>query len=243
MENLAKTISVILLTYNVEENLLEAVDSVLKALDRKFVDYEILISDGGSKDKTLEMADRLASENKKIKVIRNKNIGMGYSYFKGVESASLNYVTMFPGDNENSGFFFGKTLEKVGEADIIVPYTTNQNVRQFHRKLISDWFVIFMNTLFNLRLKYYNGNAVYKTRDLKKLKVISKDFAYNAEILIRLIKSGHTFVEVGIKIKPSHKTAIFEISNIIGVVKTVFLLFYDIYIAKNVGMSSKNQKI
>src|SRR3989344_3751093 len=209
MSGLEKTISVIVLSYNVENHLHNAIDSVLRAIDEKFSDYEIIISDGGSSDKTMKIANKLASENKKIKVVRNKNIGMGYSYLNGVEKASMNYVTMFPGDNENSGFYFGKTLERVGEADIIVPYTTNQNVRQLHRKLISDGFVIFMNFLFNMKLKYYNGNCVYRTKDIRKLKIRSKDFAYNAEILIRLIKAGHDFVEIGIKIKPSHKTAIF----------------------------------
>ena len=238
MSSLKKnTLSIVVLTYNVKGSLKDAVNSVLKAVKGKFRDYEVIISDGGSSDRTLEIADNLALKNKKIKVLRNKNIGMGYSYWKGVEMASMDYCTMFPGDNENSGVYFAKTLSKIGEADIIIPYTINQKVRTFHRRVISDAFVWLMNNMFNLKLRYYNGNAIYRTKDLRKLKIRAKNFSYNSEILVRLIKSGHSYSEIGIKIKPTNQTTAFSIKNIFEVIKNLVLLFNDINIKKNIVLS------
>ncbi len=224
-----KTISVVILSYNVENTLEESIKEVLKAVKR-YKDYEIIISDGGSTDNSINIANKFSSENKKIKVIQNKYIEIGQSYMAGLNISSMDYFSMFPGDNENSGDDFKKTLEEIGDTDIIIPYTINQKVRPFYRRIISYVFTIFLNQIFNLNLKYYNGTCVYKTNILKKIRVNSKGFAYSAEILIKLLKLGHTYKEVGIKIKPSKKTTVFKIKGVMNVIKTVVHLFYEINI-------------
>lgn len=222
-----KTISVVILSYNVEDTLEEAIQEVLKAVKR-YKDYEIIISDGGSTDNSINIANKISSKNKKIKIIQNKNIEIGQSYLAGLNISSMVYFTMFPGDNENSGDDFTKTLEEIDDTDIIIPYTINQEVRPFYRRIISYAFTIFMNKIFNLNLKYYNGTCVYKTNILKQIKINSKGFAYSAEILIKLLKLGYSYKEVGIKIKPSEKTTVFKIKGIINVLKTIIYLFYEI---------------
>lgn len=224
-----KTITIFIPAYNEEKNLEEAVNCTFRALGDKFVDFEVIILNAFSTDGTGRIADRIASENKKIKVIHKKQwSGLGTNYMQAVSQSRMEYFVMFPGDNENSWESLSDTFDKIGTADIIIPYTINTEVRSLHRRIISRSFVIFLNVLFGLKLKYYNGNAIYRTDDLKKLTVRSKDFAYNAEILIKLIRSGHSYVETGINIKPTLNTAIFSILNIIGVIKTIFLLFYDV---------------
>jgi len=209
----------------------DAVKSVLGALGNKFKDYEIIISDGGSSDNTLEVAKKLILKNKKIKLVQNKNKGIGYSYWLALEKSNMQYFTFFPGDNENSGEDFGKTLQNIGKADIIAPYTINQEVRTFKRRLVSNTFVNIMNILFGLNLKYFTGNAIYKTTDLKKIELTAYSFAFSPELLIKMIRSGSSYLEYGIKIKPTNNTVIFKPKNIIEIVKTVIMLFYQVHIS------------
>lgn len=227
-----KTVSVFIPACNEEKNLEGAVESALRAVKGRTSDYEIIILDACSSDKTGEIADRLASTNEKIKVIhRGKWYGLGANYMAGAQQASMEYFVLFPGDNEITGDSLAQTIEKIGAADIIITYTQNTEVRALHRRVISKAFVLLLNKLFNLRLKYYNGNAVYKTEALKKIRIKSQDFAYNAEILIKLIKSGYSYHETGMIIKPiTNKTAIFNLRNILGVIKTIGRLFYDVNI-------------
>lgn len=226
------SITVFVPAFNEEENLKQAVAGVLEALSKvNPPDYEIIILNAFSSDSTGEIADNLSEDNKKIKVIHRKGwYGLGANYMEGVRQAAMAYFVLFPGDNENASDSLAKSLEYIGKADIIVSYTLNFKVRSLHRRIVSKSFVNLLNFLFNLNLKYYNGNAVYKTDMLKKVSVQSKDFAYNAEILIKLIKSGHSFIEVGIEIKPTGKTAIFNIRNVFGVIKSIMLLFVDVAI-------------
>ena len=234
-----ETISVVVPAYNEEKNLEDAVKGVLSAV-KDFKDYEILIFNDCSSDRTGEIADRLAAANKKIRVVHNRtNMGLGYNYSKGIELARMNYFTFFPGDNENSDVSFAKMLKDIGKADILVPYTTNQNVRQRYRRIISATFTSVMNLLFGLNLKYYNGTVAYKTDVLRKVKIITFSFAYSAEILIKLIKSGHSYREIGIEIKPTNKTSIFKPKNMINVGKTMLGLFYEVNIKNRHKYKSK----
>lgn len=229
------TVTVFVPAFNEEKNLANAVAGALNAVQGQTDGYEILILNACSSDKTGQIADELAAANPQVRVIhRQKWAGLGANYMEGVRQARMEYFVMFPGDNENSWQSLAQAIAMAGKADIIISYTMNMEVRALHRRLISDAFVWLLNRLFGLTMKYYNGNAVYKTKLVQGLEVKSQDFAYNAEILIKLIKSGCSYTEFGIQIKPTTKTAIFNIKNIIGVIKTVCLLFYDVRV-KNRG--------
>lgn len=227
---------------NEEKNLEAAVAGARSALRGVAGRREILILDACSRDRTGEIADRIAAADPTVKVIHNREwAGLGANYLKGVEQATMEYFAMFPGDNENSWESLAEALALAGQADIIIPYTVNSEVRARHRRIISDAFVHLMNLLFNLRLRYYNGNAVYRTADLKNLEVKSRDFAYNAEILVKLLRTGRTYRELGIRIKPTGKTAIFNPRNIVGVLRTIAALFYDVNI-RNRGRYRQNRR-
>jgi dolichol-phosphate mannosyltransferase len=225
------TVTIFIPALNEEKNLADAVADALEAVKVLSGDYEILILDACSSDRTGVIADELAVQNPQIRVIHQKKwAGLGANYMEGVMQAKMEYFVLFPGDNENSWQSLAQAIAKIGAADIIVSYTINMEVRAMHRRLISSTFVWLLNRLFGLSLQYYNGNAIYKTSDLQRLDLKSQDFAYNAEILIKLIKSGCSFTEFGIQIKPTGKTTIFNIRNILGVIKTIFILFYDVRI-------------
>jgi glycosyltransferase involved in cell wall biosynthesis len=225
------SVTVFIPAFNEEKNLAAAVEGARNALRGRAGSQEIIILNACSGDRTGEIADRIAAADQTVKVIHNREwAGLGANYLKGVRQATTDYFVMFPGDNENSWESLAEALALAGQADIIIPYTVNSEVRARHRRLISDAFVRLMNLLFNLRLRYYNGNAVYRTADLKNLEVKSRDFAYNAEILVKLLRTGRSFRELGIRIKPTGKTAIFNPRNIIGVIRTIAALFYDVNI-------------
>lgn len=231
-------ISIIVPAYNEEKNLAGAVNSLHAALKNKGMSEqcEIIIFNDYSSDKTGEVANRLANENPIVRVFHNKkNMGLGYNFKEGVRAAKGEYVTWLPGDNENLPDFFVETLSHAGEADIIIPFTANQKVRPFGRRLISKIYTTANNLLFGLNLKYYNGLSVYRRDFLNALLPrMTHSFAFSAEIIINLLKSGATYIEVPVKIKPRTlgKSSAFKIKNIFNTTKTIVKLFYKINIRK-----------
>ena len=88
--------------------------------------------------------------------------------------------------------------------------------------------------LFGLDVKYYNGYVLHKTRILRKVKMSTNSFAYQAEILIRLLKSKkkYSYIQVPYKTAKTIGSSMFRLKNLIGMVKTVLKVFFDIYFKK-----------
>lgn len=236
------SISIIVPCLNEEGNLKGTIESIKEALSSsRFSDYEILIFNDFSTDNTGKIAEEIKKKEKGIRVIHNpKNMGFGYNYTEGVRLAKKDYIIMVPGDNEIPPEAIKKAFSRVGEADVIIPYTANTHVRALSRRLISKLFVVGMNTLFGLNLIYYNGTCVIKSKLLKKIPLKTWGFAYMAAILVRLIRSGASYIEVGIDIKPREtgKTKAFALKNIVSVFKAIGTLFWEVRIKERAKYNS-----
>jgi glycosyltransferase involved in cell wall biosynthesis len=232
-------ISIIVPALNEEGNLESTIKNIKGALregkEALYQNYEIIIFDDASTDGTGTIAERLKSEDPHIRVVPNsRTMGFGYNYTEGVRLATREYVMLIPGDNEIPAGAIKTILAHAGSADIVIPYTTNPWVRPALRRVLSRAFVIIMNTLFGLRLRYYNGTCVHRTELLGKVPMKSWDFAYMAAILVRLIKSGASFVEVGVEItqREAGRSKALSPGNILSVIRTISTLFWDVHFHK-----------
>ncbi len=228
------TLSIIIPAYNEEENIRAATKSVTDAVamnESKIIDYEVLIFDDGSKDKTGEIADSLARENFKINVIHNQpNKGFGYNFKKGVEMAKMEYTVLVPGDNEIWSESIRNIFARIGDADIIAAYHTNLEVRPLVRRILSRLYDLSLNFLFGLNLLYYNGPNIIRTEMLKRYLPSTVGFAYMTEIMVKLLKwQKLSYIHIGMKVRPTRHTQIFKFKNIISVFTTIIRLFFRIH--------------
>ena len=92
-----KTISILIPTYNEEENITLAyqrVTSVMKGLVSKY-NYEIVFIDNGSTDKSRDMIRELCKEDRRVKAIFNaKNFGYSRSHFYGLTQMTGDAVVL-----------------------------------------------------------------------------------------------------------------------------------------------------
>ena len=225
------SISVIVPAYNEEENLAGAVSSIKSAAADNFSGYEILVIDDCSSDKTGSIADEISRKDPNVRVFHNaKNMGFGYNYRMGVGLATKDYVGLIPGDNEIIEESIRDIFNCVGKADMVLPYHTNSEVRSFLRRGLSGSFTTLLNLLFGYRLKYYNGPVVHKREIVTKVPMNTDGFAYQAEIITRLLKAGHSYIEVGMKIRSrqhGHSKALYP-KNVWSVLKTIVRLFWEL---------------
>jgi glycosyltransferase involved in cell wall biosynthesis len=80
--------------YNGQEHLREAVDSVL---DQTFADFEFLIIDDGSTDRTLEILK--GYDDSRIRLIEQENRGLVHSLNRGLEEARGKYIARMDADD------------------------------------------------------------------------------------------------------------------------------------------------
>jgi glycosyltransferase involved in cell wall biosynthesis len=229
------SITVIVPAYNEEKYIERAVRDIDNSVKKVFKDYEILLFDDSSIDMTPQIADSIARENLKIKVFHNtRNRGVGYIYRLGVSLASKEYVTILPADGGILSSSVKEVLQHAGSSEIITTYISNKQARSIIRRMVSYGFTSFINILLGYRLRYYNGMVVYKTKLVRDMKIGTKSIAFQAEILLRLLRNGHSYEEVPIRIqeKKGTITSVFRIKNLLGVMKTVLRVFWDLAVLR-----------
>lgn len=104
--------SIIIPAYNVEDYLLDCVDSVIK---QSFRDYEIILVNDGSTDSTLEICQELSKKNKSINLITKKNGGLSSARNAGIEIAKGDYLLFLDGDDFWGNYQFLNDLNRIIE--------------------------------------------------------------------------------------------------------------------------------
>jgi len=226
-----KSVSVIIPAYNEEKNIASAIASVKSAL-RPFKNSEIIVVDDGSTDDTGNVVAKIVKTDKRIRLITHAhNMGIGVALKDGIAATKKQYVTQFHGDNDSSGKSLTSMLKEMGTADLITAYTINPQARPAMRRFISRGFVIIMNLLFGLNMKYYTGFFVCKTRIMQSLPLVSSGFAFYPEAKIRMIKAGTSYREVPFEHtgRQFGTSKAISITSLIETVRTILILIIDIY--------------
>ncbi len=89
-------ISVIVPVYNAENTLKYCINSIL---NQTFGDFELLLVDDGSKDKSAEICDAFAEKDNRITVIHKENGGVSSARNEGIKKASGKYICFVDSDD------------------------------------------------------------------------------------------------------------------------------------------------
>ena len=89
-------ISVIIPVYNVEKWLNKCVDSILA---QSYENFEVILVNDGSTDKSGDICDQYLKEDNRVKVFHNKNKGLSYSRNFGVKNSNGKYVMFVDSDD------------------------------------------------------------------------------------------------------------------------------------------------
>lgn len=103
MENKAETnggptpkVSVIVPVYKAEKYLRKCVDSILA---QTFRDFEVILVDDGSPDKSGEICDEYARKDPRVRVIHKENGGVSSARNKGIDEARGEYISFLDSDD------------------------------------------------------------------------------------------------------------------------------------------------
>ena len=170
-------LSVVIPVYNNENYLIQCLDSVV---NQTFQDMEIIIVDDGSTDSSGKICDEYAKRNGNIKVIHNKNGGLGIAYNTGIKAAKGEYIGFIESDDftEHNMYENLYSLATKYNADIVksdwYSYTSENN--QSEQRHILDKYP--ENTVINAKMypdlllvQASIWSAIYKKSFLQKYKI------------------------------------------------------------------------
>ncbi len=225
-------ISFVIPALNEEDVVGDVVRDIWTVVDSTTDTFELILIDDGSTDRTGAIMDQLGQDLPGIRVLHNRpNIGLGASYRKGVAEAKLDYVMMLCGDGGLPATSLPDIIAKVGTADIVVPYMRNlRQIKSPMRFALSRTYTFLMNLLSGHKLHYYNGLPVHRRDLLQGITITSSGFAFQGEILCKLLKAGCSYVEVPTEggEKTSRSSAL-KLGNFINVAAVFLRLAIDVY--------------
>ena len=88
--------SIVVPCYNIEHYLEECLTSIL---NQSFYNYEVILVNDGSTDKTLDICQKYVSLDKRFKVISKNNEGLSATRNLGIEKSTGDYIVFLDGDD------------------------------------------------------------------------------------------------------------------------------------------------
>ena len=228
---IARSISIVIPALNEETVLEGVVRDISKQVAASFMHYEIILIDDGSTDKTGDIMDRLATQLPNVRSIRNRhNLGLGSSYQRGLAEARCDYLMMLCGDGGMPAASLPPIFAAVGSADIVVPFITNlKQIKSPVRYFTSRTYTNLLNILFGQKIKYYNGLPVHRVDLLRQLRINSTGFAFQGEILTKLLRSGCSMTEVGVAgAEMTRNSSALRLKGLLNIAKVLALLVWEV---------------
>ena len=198
-----ESLSLFLPAYNEETNLSSTVQKALKFLKSAVVDWELIIVDDGSKDKTGKIADQLAKTDKRIRVIHNKpNRGYGGALQAGFYNAKKSWIAFTDGDGqfditELSKFF---EAQRKTQSDAILGYYLIRAVSKTTIITTKMWELV-VNILFSLKVKDVDcGLKLLSKKIIDTIPHLEAERGafISSELLVKTKQAGFKMVEVGV---------------------------------------------
>lgn len=110
-------ISIVMPMYRVEQYIEKAITSVLK---QDFQDWELLVVNDGSPDKSREIASSIASGDNRIKILDKENGGLSDARNYGLDRAIGEFVHFYDSDDWIEPDFYSKLVGEIEHFDLII---------------------------------------------------------------------------------------------------------------------------
>jgi len=194
------TLSVFFPAYYDEKNIGKVVDSAVRVLEEmRLKDYEVIIIEDGSPDKTGEVADMLAEKYTKVRVIHHeKNLGYGATLKDGFLNAKFDFVFYTDGDNQFDLNELKKFVALIPYSDIVVGYRKTKQY-SLYRKFTSLCYNYLLKLIFDIH--YWDIDCafkLFKTDLFRKININSIDAFIDAEIMLKAKLLDYSVSEVGV---------------------------------------------
>lgn len=197
----APALSVVLPAYNEEALLDGCVRQLHAALASLQVAAEIIIVNDGSRDRTKEIADRLAADLPGVIALHQANQGIGGAFRAGTTRATGDYLILWPADMPAEPADLAPFTKQFGQADVIVG-VREQRLGYNPLMRVNAWlYPKLVATLFGLRLRDVNWIHAYRRSLFTRITLTQRGIPMLVEALVRLRDLGATIVEVDVQMK------------------------------------------
>jgi glycosyltransferase involved in cell wall biosynthesis len=196
-------ISVFLPSHNEEANVDRVVRGILSVLPAVARDYEVIVVDDGSRDRTAAVAEQIATSDPHVRVVRHeKNRGYGGAVISGIRAARQPYVVLCDGDGQFDPADIAKLAAHARDFEIVVGRRIDR-ADALVRRMNGEAWTLFMRLLFGIRIHDVDcGLKLFRRSTLDKMELRAQGAMISTELLARAAKSGAKIHEVPVRHLP-----------------------------------------
>jgi glycosyltransferase involved in cell wall biosynthesis len=208
---------------NVERVTCEALDTARQISD----DYEIIIVNDGSRDRTAEIAEKLAAEHPRVRAVHHEvNKGYGAALQTGFKNSTKELVFYTDGDGQFKIGEIKNLLPHIERYDIVSGYRIRRQ-DPLHRKINAFMWGTMVNMLFKLNISDVDSAfKLYRRKIFDDIDLTSEGALIDTEILAKARMKGYTITEVGVNHYP--RTAGSQTGAKISVIVKAFKELYKL---------------
>lgn len=207
-------------------------------------DFELIVVNDGSPDRTLEEAMRAKKKDSHIKLVTYQvNRGKGGAIKEGIAHASGEYIAFLDADLDLSPTHLDSFLNALldEDADIVIGSKLHKDSKlnyPLKRKIMSYGYYMMLHILFHLKLKdTQTGVKLFRASVIHPIAetLITSGYAFDIEILVRANQIGCRILEMPVTLEyqrgMENGTARIRIRDIWSMFLDTLRIFWNIRIS------------
>jgi protoporphyrinogen oxidase len=222
-------ISIVIPVYNEEKILESAVRDIVSEANKLEIDYELIVCENGSKDRTLEIAQELSKEFPQVRAIHCPEPNYGAALELGILKSIGQNIVCFEIDFWDGPFIeIAKVL--LNKYDAVIGSKAAKGARDRRpliRRLITHSFNMFLRLVYGFQGTDTHGIKAFRRE--KSIEIVeacktSKDI-FATELIIRMERSGFYMCEIPLEIEERRPPTINLMKRVPSTIKNLFTLW------------------
>lgn len=200
------SISVVFPLFNEEEYVVRAYEAAVDALGPITDDFEIILVNDASIDKTPQIIESLCASDPRVKAVHNsKNLKLGGTLRAGYAVAAKDLVLYTDADLPFDLHEVRRAVRllEVQKADVVSAYRFDRTSEGLLRTVYSFFYNSLVRAMFGLAIKDVNFSfKLFKRELLQKFTLRSDGSFIDVEFLCRARKAGAHIIQIGVDYFP-----------------------------------------
>ncbi len=197
------SISAVMPAYNEEANIRPQVAEVVQVVSALTSDFEVIVVNDGSRDRTGEIGRELAAEYPQVRLLEHpKNLGYGAALYTGFYAATKGLIFLTDSDRQFDLNDLPRLAPLIEHGDVVAGYRAPRR-DPFMRVLNGVGWSALVTLLFGYMCRDIDcAFKLFKRDILQHVNVVSRGATFSAEFLIRAKRAGYRIVEAPVTHRP-----------------------------------------
>ena len=198
-----RSLSVILPAYNEEALIADTISHVMSVLSSWMRDFEVIVVNDGSKDRTEEIVAALEAYDQRIRLINHPvNKGYGAALVTGFESVTKDLAFFMDSDGQFDIRDLARFFPLIEEYGAVLGYRIARQ-DTWMRKLNAWGWKKLVGFVFRVHARDIDcAFKLFRAEFFRSNRLETRGAMINAEIVYKLARAGYTYTEVGVQHLP-----------------------------------------